>query len=123
MTHRVIFGKPARDVGTTAARKDRDAVVALLAMQHAVIANGLQLQQGELVVGTFGFLDAEDVRLFFLKPTNDQRQSRDDRINVPGGDLHWVSSLANLKQGRDYCDDLYSLGVRCSGAGKSLTYL
>ena len=79
----------ARDACAAGPRNDRDAVVALLAVQHAVIAGGLQLKQWELVVRTLCFLNTEDIRLFFLEPTSDQRQARDYRIDVPSGDLHF----------------------------------
>ena len=46
---------------------------------------GLQRKQGVI---NLGFLQAEQIRLLVLKPTEHLIQSRANGIHVPGGDLH-----------------------------------
>src|SRR5690349_19543528 len=74
---------------TRSACEDRDAVVRLLAEEMAVIAALLKHIDGNFVVGTFCFLHAEHVGFDGVEPAHDERQPRENGVNVPGCYQHW----------------------------------
>src|SRR5690606_32396170 len=70
------------------ARQDRDAVVGLLAAEHAAVAEAGQHVIGELRVLELGFLQRDDVRLRGLQPLLQMRQADVEGVDVPAGDFH-----------------------------------
>src|SRR5712692_10780235 len=88
MARRVVLGKTALVVCTSGARENSDAVVGLLAEDGTVIAGRLQLELRKLVVRALCFLNAEHVGLRCPQPPRDVRQTRNDRVDVPGSDFH-----------------------------------
>src|ERR1700761_5713944 len=57
-------------------------------MGDDVVAERLEFEPREGVVGAFDFLQAGDVRLRLLQPRHHRFDSLPDRIDVPGRDAH-----------------------------------
>ena len=74
--------------------KDRDSVEALLAVPHAAIAGGLDIGDGERVVGALQFLEADDIGLFTRQIFDQPRHAGADPIDVEGGDFHGATLAA-----------------------------
>ena len=62
----VIAGKALVQAQRRLARKQGDAVMALLAVVMHVIAEGSDVGKRELLVGNLGFLQADDIRLVLV---------------------------------------------------------
>ncbi len=92
MTAGIVFRIAALNVGAAGARNNSDAVIALLAKDDAIVPDGLQLKQWKLIVRAFCFLNTKHVRLRGFEPTGDVRQARENRVDVPGSDLHFICS-------------------------------
>jgi hypothetical protein len=76
-------------------RYNRYAVIALLSKHARAVTNSRKLRKRKLVVGTLRFLHAKDIGLDCLEPTDYMRQAGDYRVNVPGGNFHWVLVLGS----------------------------
>ena len=70
------------------AGEDRDAVVGLLPVEHAAVAERGQRVVGEAVVLELGFLQPDHVRREFAQPLLQLRQAHIERVDVPAGDFH-----------------------------------
>src|ERR1051326_1776510 len=84
----------SRDVLGRAFRQDRNAVVALLSVHGAIVAQALERIGWEGIVRGLYFLQADDIGRGLGKPASDGVDPRFDRIDVPGGDLHAFISLS-----------------------------
>jgi hypothetical protein len=62
----------------------------LLAKQQTIVTGSFEFKRREFVVRAFRFLHAKDVGLLFLEPTEDQGQASNNRVDVPGSDLHFL---------------------------------
>src|SRR5204863_8710336 len=107
VTAGIVFRIAALNVGATGARNNSDAVIALLAKDDAIVADGLQLKQRKLIVRTFCFLNTKNVRLRGFEPPGDVRQARENRVNVPSSNLHFIWSASAERSG-DGALDSYS---------------
>jgi len=86
-------GEAAPHVGQLAARRDRDAVVRLLAEVRVLVADRLEHGAGEAAVLDLGLLQAQDVGLVGLDPRPHPLLAGPDRVDVPRGDPHaWTST-------------------------------
>lgn len=84
----VVAGQAdAHRIGLLQAQQ-RDAVVALLAMDMHVIAQRLEFQQREVAVLAFDFLQHQHIGPGLAHPVDGIGQPGLDRIDVPGGDAH-----------------------------------
>jgi hypothetical protein len=54
--------------------------------RHVLISSLPESGGGELVIGTFGFLKAKDVRAVPFQKLLDERHAQPHGIDVPGGD-------------------------------------
>jgi hypothetical protein len=82
-----VAGQAARHLlRLGAARQDRHAVPALLAMPDGVIAGRLQLRLRKPLLRRFELLQAGDVRLLFFEPLQECRKPAGDAVDVVGGD-------------------------------------
>ena len=79
---------PALDVHGSHPAEDRHAVIGLLAENRRMVAGLLDRLVGEGFVRGLQFLEAENVRLGLLEPSQQPLQPGSDRVDVPGGDLH-----------------------------------
>ena len=69
------------------AREHDDAVIALLAVEcDVLVAEPFETLERKLVVGTFGFLQAEDVRPRRLDEPRHRVDAQPHRVDVPGRD-------------------------------------
>lgn len=73
--------------------EERNAVPALLAMGHDIVAKRLDLGGRKAFVDRLDFLEADDVGLFFFEPTHQQFKPGLDAIDIPGGDAQGHGSL------------------------------
>src|SRR5690606_31502672 len=68
-------------------RDDRDAMIALLRMQHDMLVAKLpEGREGELVLLAFDLLQAQDIRLVADDELLDDGHAQPHRVDVPGGD-------------------------------------
>ena len=82
-------GEAGDRVGEADAAGDRDAVPAALAVVHAGVAAGVEVEGGERVVGRLRLLQAEDVRLGRVDPIPQALEPLGrQRVDVPRGDAH-----------------------------------
>ena len=64
------------------------AVVGFLAVEHHVVAGGLDLGLREFVVFQLGFLQHQHIRIADFEPLQQVRKADIERIDVPAGDFH-----------------------------------
>ncbi len=68
------------------AAEDGDAVPALLAVEHGVVAGPADLLVRELLVGELQLLEADDVGLPLGEPVEHEVEAGAQAVHVPGGD-------------------------------------
>src|SRR5579863_3249427 len=79
------------------ARDDRDAVVALLAVDRDVpVAKAMKLSARKFGVRAFRLLQAQHVRPVLFEVSGDVPDAQPNRIDVPGGDRETQSKLKSL---------------------------
>ncbi|MNE72808.1 hypothetical protein D3C80_1687820 [compost metagenome] len=78
------------------AREQGDAVMAFLAVVMHVVAEVADVRLGELLVGDFGFLQADHVRLVFLDQGRQLMWARTQAVDIEGDDLHGRQVLGSL---------------------------
>src|SRR3982751_1977483 len=73
-----------------AASQNRNTVISLLSKQEAVVTPLTKNISWKLIISTLGLLHAEHIRSYFIEPARNIRQSRGNRIHIPGGNLHFT---------------------------------
>ena len=71
-----------------AAAEDRDSVEALLAVPYRMIASALNIGDRQRIVGSFQFLEAEDVGLLSVEISEQSREPGTDSVEIVGDQLH-----------------------------------
>ena len=84
----VILVEAVGRVADAHAREDGDAVPLPLPVVHRLVAQGLEAQVRERLVGELGLLQAQDVGLGVGEPLLDPLLACLQRVDVPGGDAH-----------------------------------
>ena len=91
-TTRMIVAIPAgqtrRHILKRASGKDRDAIVGLLSVYGAIVAEIFKGLAREGVIDAFDFLQHDNIGIGRLQPRECGLGPRLDRIDVPGGDFH-----------------------------------
>src|SRR5208283_2949856 len=75
-----------------AAREDRDAIPAFLAMPDWRVAGFADRRFRKFILGRLQFLQARDIWFEFVKPPQERRQASADAVEVVGCDFHWTIS-------------------------------
>ena len=88
MIVRGVAGQAAIDLIEREFRQQRDAVEGLLAVDREIVTERLERFARESVVDSLGFLQADNIGLPFVQPSDSGIQPLFDRIDVPGGDAH-----------------------------------
>ena len=83
-----VGGETFVDRNRFLAREHRHAVMAFLAVEVHVIAEGAHFFQRELVVVDLGFLQADHVRLVFFDQRCQLMRTGAQSVDVEGNDLH-----------------------------------
>ena len=90
-----VTGEPiARQDGLSVAGKDGNAVPRFLAAPDRAISSLLDCVFREIAVGSFQFLEADDVRLGRLEPRQKIGEALVDIVDVEGRDLHAAARWA-----------------------------
>ena len=84
----IAFGQPGDHVFERPFGKNGDAVIGLLPVYGAVVAQALECLLGECSVLDLDLLKADDFGSGFPEPRGHRVQPRLDGIDVPGGDFH-----------------------------------
>src|SRR5271155_6158777 len=86
-----------------AAREDRDAIPAFLAMPDWRVAGFADRRFRKFILGRLQFLEARDIRFEFAEPSQKRRQPSADAVDVEGCDLHWMISPRNEWRRTQFC--------------------
>src|SRR5271163_3375218 len=86
-----------------AAREDRDAIPAFLAMPDWRVAGFADRRFRKFFLRRLQFLEARDIRFEFGQPAQERRKPSADAVDVEGCDLHWTISPRTEWRRTQFC--------------------